>query len=246
MTFKPCLVIPFFNHGQFTEALINGITRYKLPVFVVDDGSDAAHKDKLCRAMADHPDITLVTLTHNQGKGSAVIAGFQQAVAQGYTHALQVDADCQHDFGAIPTFLQAAEKQPEAVICGYPIYDHSVPKSRLYPRYITHFWVCLNTLSRAIKDSMCGFRCYPLAPTMAMLARHHIGRHMDFDIEIIVRLYWQNLPIDNLPVQVIYHDVPSSHFRLWKDNVLISRAHALLFFGLLKRLPRRLLTGQFS
>ncbi|MBN9931448.1 hypothetical protein HZD82_24645, partial [Pantoea agglomerans] len=47
-------------------------------------------------------------------------------------------------------------------------------------------------------DSMCGFRVYPLAATLALCDRRAIGQRMDFDTEIMVRLYWhlQNM---NLP-----------------------------------------------
>jgi hypothetical protein len=36
---------------------------------------------------------------------------------------------------------------------------------------------------------------------------------------------------------VTYPSNGVSHFRAWADTVLISRAHALLFFGMLQRLP---------
>lgn len=242
----PCLIIPFYNHGQFAAQLVRELTPFALPVIIVDDGSDEAHKEQLNQAISGHKNITLITLKKNGGKGHAVITGFQKAYDLGYSHAIQIDADCQHDFAVITPFLRTAEENPDALICGYPIYDKTVPKSRLYPRYITHFWVCVNTLSNDIKDSMCGFRCYPLGETLAMLDKQEIGLRMDFDIEIVVRLYWRGMATINLPVGVIYHDDASSHFRLWKDNVLISRAHTVLFFGMLKRLPKRLLRGKFA
>ena len=80
-----------------------------------------------------------------------------------------------------------AKAHPGHFICGCPVYDESVPKGRLYGRYATHVWVWINTLSFAVKDSMCGFRVYPLAPTVARLERTRIGRRMDFDVEIAVR-----------------------------------------------------------
>lgn len=44
------------------------------------------------------------------------------------------------------------------MICGYPLFDESVPKGRLYARYLTHVMVWINSLSLQIRDSMCGFR----------------------------------------------------------------------------------------
>lgn len=243
---KVVIVIPFYNHGQFANTLIQSLIKYDLPLIIIDDGSDKEHKKQLNQAIDNHTrdnqlgnqsdiqaTIHLLTNKVNLGKGGAVINGFRVAFAKGFTHVLQVDADCQHDFTQIPVFVEAAKNQPETLICGYPEYDESVPKSRLYPRYITHFWVWVNTCSLTIKDSMCGFRCYPLLKTMSIIDSYQIGQRMDFDIEMVVRLHWVKVDITNLPVKVIYHPVSSSHFRVLQDNVLISKTHAKLFFTLL-------------
>ena len=52
--------------------------------------------------------------------------------------------------------------RPGALVTGIPIFDDSVPKARLYGRYLTHVCVWVQTLSFQIRDSMCGFRVYPL------------------------------------------------------------------------------------
>ncbi len=245
------LVIPFFNHGQFALQLLQNLVSYQLPIIIVNDGSDSNHSNLLLQAVAHikqqgnkalhTPDITVIHHTENQGKGGAVMTGFYHAQKQGLTHIIQVDADCQHDLSQIPIFMQSALEHPQSVICGYPQYDASVPKSRLYPRYITHIWVWINTLSFTIKDSMCGFRCYPVNTTINLFQCVNIGTYMDFDIDVIVRLYWKGLNIVNIPVSVIYHQEPSSHFRVWKDNVLISKTHARLFAGMLWRSPSLIL-----
>jgi hypothetical protein len=125
-----------------------------------------------------------------------------------------------------------------SVIAGHPVYDESVPKARLYGRYATHVWVWINTLSLDIKDSMCGFRVYPVAPVNALAARRSIGLRMNFDTDILVRLFWDGLQVINLPTRVSYPADGVSHFRVWRDNVLITRMHTVLFFGMLPRIPR--------
>jgi hypothetical protein len=112
-----------------------------------------------------------------------------------------------------------------------------VPKGRLYGRYLTHIWVWINSLSLSIPDSMCGFRVYPLAPTLELIDSVAIGRRMDFDSEILVRLSWLNQPMQWLPIRVRYPADGLSHFRLLHDNALISLMHAKLFFGMLLRAP---------
>ncbi|WP_342590445.1 hypothetical protein [methane-oxidizing endosymbiont of Gigantopelta aegis] len=82
---------------------------------------------------------------------------------------------------------------------------------------------------------MCGFRCYPLAAVERLLQSARLGQRMDFDIEIVVRLYWQGVGVINLPTPVRYPLDGVSHFNMLKDNVLISAKHAQLFFGMLWR-----------
>jgi hypothetical protein len=166
-----------------------------------------------------------------------VLTGFARAARDGYTHVLQVDADGQHSVADVPRFLAAARAAPHAVVAGCPLYDESVPALRLYARYLTHVWVWINTLSLAIRDSMCGFRVYPVAPVLALARRRRLGLRMNFDIEILVRLYWDGLAIVNLPTRVGYPEDGVSHFKAWTDNVLISRLHMTLFFGMLPRIP---------
>jgi hypothetical protein len=168
------------------------------------------------------------------------ISARAHAGSAGYTHALQIDADGQHTVSDIPHFFEQAQRHPQAVIVGYPIYDESVPALRFYSRYLTHVWVWINTLSLTIKDSMCGFRVYPLPAMLALMRRRRLGRRMNFDTDVLVRLYWDGLEIVNVPTRVGYPADGVSHFRVWRDNVLISCMHATLFFGMLLRAPKLL------
>lgn len=235
---KPCVVIPVYNHGAAIGAVAAAVRGHGLPCLLVDDGSEpgcAAVLDAL--AAADPAGVELVRLAHNQGKGGAMEAGLRRALQLGYSHALQIDADGQHATADIPRFFALAAQRPQAVICGCPVYDDSVPKGRLYGRYATHVWVWINTLSFDIRDSMCGFRIYPLVPTVALFDAVRIGRRMDFDTEVLVRLYWRGLEVVNQPTRVTYPSDGVSHFQVWRDNLLISRMHARLFGGMLLRLP---------
>jgi glycosyltransferase involved in cell wall biosynthesis len=206
-----------------------------LPVLLVDDGSEPG-----CAVVLDAlvgPDVHLHRLSVNGGKGCAVMAGFRAAQKLGWTHALQIDADGQHDAADIPLFIAQAEAFPEHVICGVPIYDDSVPKGRLYGRYLTHVWVWINTLSFEIRDSMCGFRVYALAPVVALIDAVKIGQRMDFDTEVIVRLHWRGVRIVTQPTRVKYPVGGISHFRMVQDNARITAMHTKLFIGMVLRLP---------
>jgi hypothetical protein len=142
----------------------------------------------------------------------------------------------------IPALIKLSEQYPGRIISGMPVYDESVPTSRRLWRYATHILVWIHTLSLEIKDSMCGFRIYPLQEIIGVIdARDQFGQRMDFDIEILVRAHWADLHTIQLPVGVRYPLDGVSHFQLFKDNFLITKLHIRLFFGMLVNSPKLML-----
>jgi glycosyltransferase involved in cell wall biosynthesis len=236
--FSPCVIIPVYNHPKKIADLVAVLASQNMHCVLIDDGSETACAQVLDAVSNDFPATsTLLRLKENKGKGVAVCEGLLWAFEKRFTHAIQIDADGQHDLGDLPRFLQAAVDNPNAVVCGWRNYD-DMPRSRRSGRKLTDFWVCVNTLSCAIKDSMCGYRLYPLRATKQLLVQEKIGARMDFDTDILVKLYWQGLDVINVPIQIIYHQDITSHFDILKDNVRISWMHTRLFFGMLWRLTK--------
>jgi glycosyltransferase involved in cell wall biosynthesis len=238
---KPCIIIPVYNHEAAIPHVLARLKSFTIPTFLVNDGSSALCSRILAGCAEREPDwLTLINRPENGGKGAAVLDGFKAAQALGFSHAIQIDADGQHDVNDIPAFLEAGKHHPEALILGQPLFDKTAPQSRVYGRIIANLWVWINTLSLAIADSMCGFRLYPLAAVEKLSAGTVIARGMDFDIDILVRLYWQGADVVNIPTGVNYPYDGVSHFKLWRDNLMISKTHAKLFFGMLLRIPQLL------
>lgn len=234
-----CLIIPIYNHSQEFARAFARFKQLKLPTLVIDDGSDEHNRKQLQQLTEGETWITLIRLESNRGKGRAVCEGLRQAASLGYRHALQIDADGQHKIEDVHTFTKAIHQYPNAVITAVRIYKNA-PRGRVYGRKITDFWVWVHTLSTQIKDSMCGFRIYPLEQTLNAINLNQVRRGMDFDTDILVKLYWAGVGIHQIPTEVEYDTAICSHFKMWRDNVHISRMHAYLFFGMLLRIPRLL------
>ncbi|OCF95562.1 glycosyltransferase family 2 protein [Gilliamella apicola] len=233
-----CFIIPCYNHSDALANVLKNIEQYQIPCFLIDDGSAYEQAQKLIEISNQYPWVNLVRLSSNKGKGAAVMCGFNHAFNQNFDYAIQIDADGQHDSKIVRQLIEQSKLNPNALISGCPVYDDSVPKHRLIARYITHFWVWIETLSFNIKDSMCGFRIYPLKPTCKLIKQYQIGKKMDFDTDIMVRLYWQGIDSVFVPTHVTYPIDGVSHFKACKDNLLISWMHTRLFFGMLPRIPK--------
>lgn len=236
---KPIAIIPHYNHSTTVGNVVEALQQLDLPVLIVDDGSSVEHQQQL-KKLPKSDRLILVFREQNGGKGAAVKTALREALARGFSHAVQVDADGQHNLADVAKMLAAAQVSPQAVICGAPVYSDDAPKSRLYGRKITNFWLAINTLSFDIKDGMCGFRLYPLAETVAILQQQPLGERMDFDIELLVHCHWRKMPFVWIDTPVKYERGGISHFRGWADNWLISKMHARLFFQMIGRL----LTGK--
>jgi glycosyltransferase involved in cell wall biosynthesis len=230
-------LIPVYNHGKAAVSVVQKLACYGLPVILVDDGSDAETKGYLAKIVADTPGAVLAARKKNGGKGAAVIAGIGRARAEGLTHVLQIDADGQHDAGRAGFFLEESAAHPEALICGRPEYDSSVPLIRKNGRKTANTWAKIVTLSSEIQDVLCGFRVYPVEPVWRICRHAFIDKRMGFDPEILVRLCWKHIPLIFYPVRVSYPPDGVSHFRLVRDNIGISLVFTRLCTGMIFRLP---------
>ncbi len=237
---KPCLLIPIYNHGATIGAVVESLAHYDLPCLIVDDGSDFETRAAIDGLERRYPWVEVLRLPRNGGRGVALKAGYRHAAARGMTHTLQLDADGQHDAADVPHLLKAAKENPQALILGEPIFDASAPKGRLYGRKLSKWLVWLETFSYAIHDPLCGFRCFPLASTLAVLDTIATGDRMDFDVDIVVRLAWAGVPVENVPTHVVYHAGGLSHFQMVRDNLRLIGLHTrLVISGVLRKLGLR-------
>lgn len=229
--FRCCAIVPVYDNPATIVTVVRDL-RQLLPVLVIDDGSCVP----VAGLLADAGELTGVNVhrrSENGGKGAAVKDGLRLARDLGHTHALQIDADGQHDLTDVPRFIAAARAAPEELILGQPLFDDSAPRLRRWARQLTTFWVNFETLGNVIADPMCGFRVYPLAIANALSVR---GSRMDFDPEIAVRFVWGGARVQNIATRVRYLSAAQggvSHYRLLRDTLLISFMHVRLVCTLL-------------
>lgn len=234
------VLIPSYNPGAKIYEVVAEARRRWPAVWVVADGSTDGTAEGLRTMAESDPGLRALALPRNRGKGAAVSYGLDEAARAGYTHALTMDADGQHPAESIPEFMAASGDAPGAMILGVPVFGADAPALRVQGRKVSNAWANLETLGAGIGDSLFGFRVYPIAPLRRIMARHKWMRRFDFDPEAAVRLCWAGVPPINLPAPVKYlrpEEGGVSHFRYWRDNVLLTWMHARLFLEFLARLP---------
>ena len=236
-----CVLIPIYNNHDTIVDVLDQIATFQLPCLIVNDGSDRVTRSVLAAQERQRPWIQVLHLPCQAGKGAAVQVGLRRARATGYSHALLIDADGQHNTRDIPRFLAEAAVYPNALILGKPVFGEDAPRSRVLGRKMSQLWVSVETLSCAIGDPLFGMRVYPVQASTALIEKVPLGSGMEFDSEIAVRLYWEGVPIRNVHTTVFYPEGGLSHFRVFRDNLRISWLHTRLVLGMLPRIPRLLL-----
>lgn len=231
-------VVPVYNHGSTLEFVVKQLSEYGFPIIVVDDGNNEVNKKFISEVEQKYSKVVVVTHKKNGGKGKAMNDGVRKAYEMGISHILQIDSDGQHDAGRIGHFLEVSKSNPEAVICGYPEYDENAPSKRVNGRKVANAWIHLVTLSNEIKDSMIGFRVYPVEPYYKLISGFaFIDGRMGYDIDILVRFSWKGIKIISESVKISYPIDGVSNFRMVRDNIRISLTYAKLVIGMIVRLP---------
>jgi dolichol-phosphate mannosyltransferase len=114
---KTLTLVVTYNEVDNISRLIPDILKY-LPttsVLVVDDNSPDGTSD-VVRAFGEHdPRVAVICRTTERGYGSAMIAGMQHAIANGYDSILTLDADFSHDPADLPRLLQGLSDADVAV-----------------------------------------------------------------------------------------------------------------------------------
>jgi len=237
-------LIPVYNNHMTIAGVVESLLQRLDFVVVVDDGSNDGTEAIVEQLKQQYPGrLDVLHHPHNRGKGAAVQSGLHRANELGFTHALQVDADGQHDLGDLPKFLAGIHEQPQAMLLGAPIFDDDIPAIRKHGRKLTQLMIALEMGRWDVPDAMCGFRAYPVA---AVCRLGRMDPRMSFDPEVMIRAHWAGIPLQRVPTRVRYlapEEGGISHFRMVNDNIRHFWAHLRLLlqapFRLLGRVLRR-------
>lgn len=230
MTPEMIIAIPVYNNPEtILKVIADCLTTTKLPILVIDDGSDRSVLNLVIEGnLGDQADrLRILQLESNQGKGEALKVAFTYCVDHGYTHCLTLDGDGQHLASEIIHLEKAVWKNPWNVIIGKRIFSgDNVPGISKFGRVFSNFWVKYET-GIAVEDSQSGMRVYPI---FHLQNSHFISSRYDFEIESLTRAVWNGAGITEVAVAVHYPEGSQrvSHFHKFKDNVRITMLNIVL------------------
>jgi glycosyltransferase involved in cell wall biosynthesis len=212
---KTCALVPAFNAVETVGAVLDDLTRtLRVPILVIDDGSSDGTNEAAREGGAE-----VLRHDRNRGKGAALRTGLQAASARGFAAALTVDADGQHPASSARALLEASD-DPGALVLGVrDLALDGAPSSNRFGNRVSNGFLSLFA-GRALRDTQCGLRRYPVQETLALRAR---ADGYAFEAEVVLRALAHGLRLIEVPVRVVYspNELRRSHFRSVRDPLRI-------------------------
>jgi len=199
------VVIPCFNEERRLPPTLGAIRAYlrrqniRAELVLVDDGSRDGTLALMRAEAARHPEVRVVAVYPNRGKGRAVVEGVR--VARG-EQILISDADLSTPIEELPK-LQAALDRGADVAIG----SRAAPGAREIDQPL-HRQLMGKTFNRLVqtlvlpgfRDTQCGFKLFR-GEVAHRLFRDLVTEGFAFDVEVLVRAVDAGWTVEEVPVR---------------------------------------------
>jgi dolichol-phosphate mannosyltransferase len=197
------VVIPTYNERDNIGPLLQRILELpRFRVLVVDDNSPDGTAEIVATMARAEPRVGLLSRPGKLGLGTAYIAGFRRALAEGARYIYEMDADFSHNPRYLPLLLEATEKRHDLTlgsryVRGGGTTDWGAIRKiisrggNIYARLI---------LGLPVVDATGGFRCYRrhVLESIDLDAIHSNG--YSFQIEMVYRTMQAGFRIGEVPI----------------------------------------------
>jgi len=199
---KIFIIIPLHNEEKYVGSVLDSLTKYKLPIIVVDDGSTDNSQLSIINFQKRQKDIFLLIHKINLGKGAAMKTGADYAFAHGADAIIFMDSDGQHEAKDLPKFVEALESKKYNVVFGTRNSSYGVPLVRFLGNKFAS--ILMNMMFRIfVTDVLCGFRGLT-KNAYEKLRWNSTGYGVE--TEIVARVGKTGLSHCEVPVGTVYHE----------------------------------------
>lgn len=242
---KRLVIIPTYNEIENIRNIITAVLRLEMPfdVLVVDDNSPDGTAAEVKMMMSETPErIFLLERPGKQGLGTAYLAGFDWALAQGYDYIIEMDADFSHNPDDLPRLYEACAKEGADVAVGSR-YCNGVnvvnwPLGRVLMSYFASVYVRMIT-GMDVRDATAGFVCYKaeVLRTIELNKIHFKGYAFQIEMKYTSKLY--GFTIKEVPIIFVNRVVGTSKMNTSIFGEALFGVLKLRWWGMTKRFPQK-------
>ncbi len=225
---RSLVVRPTFNEAEnvlpVSEKVL--VQDRSVDVLVVDDNSPDGTGDLVENRMGVEPRLHLIRREKKLGLGSAYLAGFRYALAQGYDHVITMDCDFSHNPDEL-TSLLSQQDDSDMVIGSRYIPGGAIRNWPLYRRWLSRF---ANAYTRVllklpVHDCTSGYRSY----RREVLETIDIGGIRSsgyaFLEEMVSRVHSEGFRIVEVPI--LFEDRRAGASKIDRSEILRAAWHVL-------------------
>jgi dolichyl-phosphate beta-glucosyltransferase len=216
------IVIPAYNEETRLGPTVRAAVDYfrsqgrAFELIVVDDGSQDGTSALARRLSEEMPEVSLIRLAANHGKGYAVRSGVVNARGRAVLFA---DADGATPFAEFQRLEAALEAGADVAIGSRAFSAQGVKvRAKLYRHVIGRvFHALVEMLTvRDVKDTQCGFKLFRAPVAHDLFSRMRMNG-FSFDVEVLVMAKRRGYRIAEIPVNWTHQ--PGSKVRLTVDSL---------------------------
>jgi glycosyltransferase involved in cell wall biosynthesis len=234
------VILPTYNERENIETLVRQLLDLPggLQVTVVDDNSPDGTGELADALASRHPGrLSVVHRPGKMGLGTAYVAGFKKALAEGADYILTMDADFSHNPRYIPAMLEKAQSGYDLVIGSRYVRGGGTRDCTL-PRKVLSWGA--NSFARVMlglraRDATAGFRCYRREVLESVGLDKIRSSGYSFLIEMLYRTQRQGWRVGEVPIIFVNRLLGTSK---------ISRAEIVRAIQTVLRLALRRVTGE--
>ena len=201
------VVIPTYRESENIVPLVDEIIAHvpAVSILVVDDSPDTATADAV--RGANRSQARVIHRAIKGGRGSAVLDGIRELLAEGCDGIVEMDADFSHPPSQIPELVAFAQKTGSDLVIGSRYVPHGKisnwPISRRILSRGANF-LARRMLGVPIRDYTSGFRLYSRAAAETILATcGKLGRGFIPLSEIVVNLHYRGFRLNEVPLHFV-------------------------------------------
>lgn len=197
---KISIVLPIYNEEKRINNVLKDLSLNKLPIVIVDDGSNDKSNEKINNLK--NKNTTILTHKINLGKGAALKTGCEYAFSHGADAIVMMDSDGQHKVADLNKFVEKLQTNKYDVIFGSRNLNVSAPIDRFLGNKIAS--VIVNIMFGIyVSDLICGYRAFTLKG-YKKIKWQSIGYGVE--TEMVIRTKKAKLIYCEVPVETIYYD----------------------------------------